>query len=95
MVANTLMGSWDRSQGGGANSANHLAQAASIAKLCHSYQSFNTCYKARINYANMFYCKILCTKLFFLYRIQVFGEYTLCAIQWHVTILYITYNANG
>ncbi|XP_076244516.1 ubiquinol-cytochrome c reductase core protein 1 [Calliopsis andreniformis] len=45
MVANTLMGAWDRSQGGGASSASHLAQAASIAKLCHSYQSFNTCYK--------------------------------------------------
>ncbi|KZC10985.1 Mitochondrial-processing peptidase subunit beta, partial [Dufourea novaeangliae] len=45
MVANTLMGAWDRSQGGGTNSANHLAQAGAVAGFCHSYQSFNTCYK--------------------------------------------------
>ncbi|KAG7201205.1 hypothetical protein KM043_003992 [Ampulex compressa] len=45
MVANTLMGAWDRSQGGGANNASHLAKASAIAGLCHSYQSFNTCYK--------------------------------------------------
>ncbi|XP_078047787.1 ubiquinol-cytochrome c reductase core protein 1 [Augochlora pura] len=45
MVANTLMGAWDRSQGGGVNNANHLAQAAAYFGMCHSYQSFNTCYK--------------------------------------------------
>lgn len=45
MIANTLMGAWDRSQGGGTNSANHLAQAGAIMGMCHSYQSFNTCYK--------------------------------------------------
>lgn len=45
MVANTLMGAWDRSQGGGTSSANHLAQAGAIMGMCHSYQSFNTCYK--------------------------------------------------
>lgn len=45
MVANTLMGAWDRSQGGGTSSANHLAQAGAIKGMCHSYQSFNTCYK--------------------------------------------------
>nr|XP_033328857.1 mitochondrial-processing peptidase subunit beta [Megalopta genalis] len=45
MVANTLMGAWDRSQGGGVNNANHLAQAAAFLGMCHSYQSFNTCYK--------------------------------------------------
>lgn len=45
MVANTLIGAWDRSQGGGANNASRLAQAASIENLCHSFQSFNTCYK--------------------------------------------------
>ena len=44
MVANTLVGSWDRSHGGGANLACKLAQASSIDGLCHSYQSFNTCY---------------------------------------------------
>lgn len=45
MVANTLVGAWDRSQGGGANNASYLARAASIENLCHSFQSFNTCYK--------------------------------------------------
>ncbi|CAK1544454.1 unnamed protein product [Leptosia nina] len=45
MVANTLIGAWDRSQGGGANNASFLARAASIENLCHSFQSFNTCYK--------------------------------------------------
>lgn len=45
MVANTLIGSWDRSQGGGANNASQLARAAAIEGLCHSFQSFNTCYK--------------------------------------------------
>lgn len=45
MVANTLIGAWDRSQGGGANNASFLARAASCEGLCHSFQSFNTCYK--------------------------------------------------
>ncbi|XP_076178697.1 ubiquinol-cytochrome c reductase core protein 1 [Ptiloglossa arizonensis] len=45
MVANTLMGAWDRSQGGGVNSANLLARSAAFEGSCHSYQSFNTCYK--------------------------------------------------
>ncbi|XP_017759084.1 PREDICTED: mitochondrial-processing peptidase subunit beta [Eufriesea mexicana] len=45
MVANTLMGAWDRSQGGGANNISYLAEASAAAGLCHSYQSFNTCYQ--------------------------------------------------
>lgn len=45
MVANTLIGAWDRSQGGGMNNASYLARAASVENLCHSFQSFNTCYK--------------------------------------------------
>ncbi|KAJ8047765.1 Mitochondrial-processing peptidase subunit beta [Holothuria leucospilota] len=44
MVANTLIGSWDRSFGGGSNVASRLGQAAFQGNLCHSYQSFNTCY---------------------------------------------------
>lgn len=47
MVANTLMGAWDRSQGGGLNNASYLAQAAASG-LAHSFLSFNTCYKVRI-----------------------------------------------
>ncbi|XP_037029711.1 mitochondrial-processing peptidase subunit beta-like [Bradysia coprophila] len=45
MVANTLIGAWDRSQGGGVNNASNLASASAEQGLCHSYQSFNTCYK--------------------------------------------------
>ncbi|XP_015185677.1 PREDICTED: mitochondrial-processing peptidase subunit beta [Polistes dominula] len=45
MVANTLMGAWDRSQGGGINNASNLARESTEDGICHSYQSFNTCYK--------------------------------------------------
>ncbi|KAL9891950.1 ubiquinol-cytochrome c reductase core protein 1 [Glossina fuscipes fuscipes] len=45
MVANTLIGAWDRSQGGGVNNASNLARACAEDNLCHSFQSFNTCYK--------------------------------------------------
>lgn len=45
MVANTLIGTWDRSQGGGVNNASNLASKSAESNLCHSFQSFNTCYK--------------------------------------------------
>jgi len=45
MVANTIVGSWDRSQGGANNVASYLGQASATDNLCHSFQSFNTCYK--------------------------------------------------
>uniref|UniRef100_A0A8C9W377 Mitochondrial-processing peptidase subunit beta n=1 Tax=Scleropages formosus TaxID=113540 RepID=A0A8C9W377_SCLFO len=44
MVANTLIGNWDRSYGGGVNLSSKLAQMACQGNLCHSFQSFNTCY---------------------------------------------------
>jgi processing peptidase subunit beta len=44
MVANTLIGSWDRSHGGGGNLASRLASACAQSNLAHSFQSFNTCY---------------------------------------------------
>ncbi|XP_050413622.1 mitochondrial-processing peptidase subunit beta [Patella vulgata] len=44
MVANTLIGSWDRSFGGGPNLASPLASLCAENNLCHSFQSFNTCY---------------------------------------------------
>ncbi|PWA14648.1 hypothetical protein CCH79_00014359 [Gambusia affinis] len=44
MVANTLIGNWDRSFGGGVNLSSKLAQMAYQGNLCHSFQSFNTCY---------------------------------------------------
>lgn len=45
MVANTLIGAWDRSQGSGTNNASKLAATAAELGLAHSFQSFNTCYK--------------------------------------------------
>ncbi|CAL1537626.1 unnamed protein product [Lymnaea stagnalis] len=44
MVANTLIGSWDRSHGGGTNLPSQLAQHTVKLNLAHSFQSFNTCY---------------------------------------------------
>uniref|UniRef100_A0A4W6E836 Mitochondrial-processing peptidase subunit beta n=1 Tax=Lates calcarifer TaxID=8187 RepID=A0A4W6E836_LATCA len=35
---------WDRSFGGGVNLSSKLAQMACQGNLCHSFQSFNTCY---------------------------------------------------
>merc|ERR1719154_157936 len=45
MVANTLIGNWDRSMGGGANNSSPLAQYCAEKGFAHSFQSFNTCYK--------------------------------------------------
>lgn len=45
MVANTLVGNWDRAMGGGANNSSPLAQYCSELGIAHSFQSFNTCYK--------------------------------------------------
>jgi len=44
MVANTLISSWDRSSGGGSNMASKLVHVCAQNDLCHSFQSFNTCY---------------------------------------------------
>jgi len=44
MVANTLISSWDRSNGSGSNIGSKLVLACSQNDLCHSFQSFNTCY---------------------------------------------------
>ncbi|KAJ8958413.1 hypothetical protein NQ318_002195 [Aromia moschata] len=45
MVASTLLGAWDRSQASGKQNATTLARASAEGDLCHSYQSFSTCYK--------------------------------------------------
>lgn len=45
MVANTILGSYDRAQGGGNSVTSRFAQHAAEENLCASYQSFNTCYK--------------------------------------------------
>ena len=45
MVANTIIGSWDRSMGGGSHNASNLAHLAAKHSACVSFQAFNTCYK--------------------------------------------------
>ncbi|KAL1489442.1 hypothetical protein ABEB36_014336 [Hypothenemus hampei] len=45
MVASTLLGAWDRSQASAKQNATNLARVSADEKLCHSFQSFNTCYK--------------------------------------------------
>ena len=45
MVANIIVGSWDRSHGGGVNSGNILASVCAGNPGFHSYTSFNTCYR--------------------------------------------------
>lgn len=45
MVASTILGAWDRSQASAKQNATTLARASAEGDLCHSYQSFNTCYK--------------------------------------------------
>lgn len=44
MVANTLIGHWDRSFGGGMNLSCKLVQLTCHDNLCHSFQSFDTSY---------------------------------------------------
>ena len=39
MIANTLIGSWDRSMGGGFNSFSHLSQVSLEKNLCNSFQA--------------------------------------------------------
>ncbi|ENN72490.1 hypothetical protein HUJ04_001113 [Dendroctonus ponderosae] len=45
MVGSTLLGAWDRSQASAKQNATNLARASGEEDLCHSFQSFNTCYK--------------------------------------------------
>ncbi|KAL7640146.1 UNVERIFIED_CONTAM: hypothetical protein RMT77_009560 [Armadillidium vulgare] len=45
MVASTLLGSWDRTHGGGVHNAYRLAQAGVEGNLCHAYEAFNINYK--------------------------------------------------
>ena len=54
MVANTLIGNWDRSMGGGANNTSPLAHYCADKGFCHSFQSFNTCYKVNYKYWEIF-----------------------------------------
>jgi len=44
MVLQTLVGSWDRTIGGGKNLSSRLCEIVAVEKLAHSLTSFNTCY---------------------------------------------------
>jgi processing peptidase subunit beta len=44
MVLQTLVGSWDRTIGGGKNLSSRLCEVVATEKLGHSVTSFNTCY---------------------------------------------------
>ncbi|XP_033746007.1 mitochondrial-processing peptidase subunit beta-like [Pecten maximus] len=43
-IANTLIGQYDRSMVGGVNLSNPFIANCAAMNLCHSFQSFNTCY---------------------------------------------------
>ncbi|KFM80799.1 Mitochondrial-processing peptidase subunit beta, partial [Stegodyphus mimosarum] len=45
LIANILIGNWDRSHGSGGNIYSKLAHDVGSKNLCHSFLSFNTCYK--------------------------------------------------
>lgn len=44
MLANMIVGSWDRTMGAGSSAASRLASLCSKENICYSFQSFNTCY---------------------------------------------------
>ncbi|XP_019360504.1 PREDICTED: cytochrome b-c1 complex subunit 1, mitochondrial [Gavialis gangeticus] len=44
LLANCIIGCYDRTFGGGKNQSSRLATYAVEGELCHSFQSFNTCY---------------------------------------------------
>uniref|UniRef100_A0A8W7PPI2 Mitochondrial-processing peptidase subunit beta n=1 Tax=Anopheles coluzzii TaxID=1518534 RepID=A0A8W7PPI2_ANOCL len=45
MVATSFIGAWDRAQSGSVNHASKLAVASAVDGMCHSFQSFNVCYR--------------------------------------------------
>jgi processing peptidase subunit beta len=45
MVANTLIGQWDRTNGAGVNTPSRLVHRVGWGEGCQSFQAFNTCYK--------------------------------------------------
>jgi processing peptidase subunit beta len=44
MLLQTIIGSWDRTVGGGKNLSSRLCETFAVDKLAHSLTSFNTCY---------------------------------------------------
>ena len=56
MIANTLIGSWDRTHGGGVHLASRLAARAAEGPHCHSFQAFNTFYTDTGLWGTYFVC---------------------------------------
>ncbi|KFB50759.1 AGAP005558-PA-like protein [Anopheles sinensis] len=65
-VASTLIGTWDRTFGGGVNNASKLAVASAHDKLCHNFQSFNKMYRDTGLWGIYFECDpLLCEDMLF------------------------------
>ena len=74
MVMQTLIGQWDRTSLVGGNVSSKLAQACSDNELCHSFMTFNTCYKD----TGLFGVYGVCDK----YNVQDFVWYTMeCLVR--------------
>jgi processing peptidase subunit beta len=69
MVANTIIGSWDRTMAAGSNSGSFLAEAAGKLGLAHGFQAFHTCYKDTGLWGVYFVCDPL-TIEDFVYNLQ-------------------------
>ncbi len=69
LVANTIIGSWDRSFGGARNLSSQLAVAVNEGKLASAYMSFNTVYTDTSLWGTYFVCDRLCIDDF-LYNLQ-------------------------
>ncbi|OQV20413.1 Mitochondrial-processing peptidase subunit beta [Hypsibius exemplaris] len=69
MIASTIVGSWDRSHGAGANVASKLGQAMGQYGFCNSFQSFSTCYTD----TGLWGCYFICDRMViddFIYNLQ-------------------------
>uniref|UniRef100_A0A2M3YZW5 Putative mitochondrial-processing peptidase subunit beta n=1 Tax=Anopheles braziliensis TaxID=58242 RepID=A0A2M3YZW5_9DIPT len=65
-IASTLIGSWDRSHGGGVNSASKLAVACATDKLSHNFESFNLTYRDTGLWGIYFECDpLMCEDMLF------------------------------
>uniref|UniRef100_A0A2M4A2Z6 Putative mitochondrial-processing peptidase subunit beta n=1 Tax=Anopheles triannulatus TaxID=58253 RepID=A0A2M4A2Z6_9DIPT len=65
-VASSLIGSWDRSHGGGVNSSSKLAVACATDKLSHNFESFNLLYRDTGLWGIYFECDpLMCEDMLF------------------------------
>uniref|UniRef100_A0A182PHE9 Mitochondrial-processing peptidase subunit beta n=1 Tax=Anopheles epiroticus TaxID=199890 RepID=A0A182PHE9_9DIPT len=65
-VASTLIGTWDRTFGGGVNNASKLAVASAHDKLCHNFESFNLTYRDTGLWGIYFECDpLMCEDMLF------------------------------